>query len=295
MNLWIDPTLIIKDKQLATDVLSLLFTLKEEGFVVAGDVSTIDASVADLIAGEELLRKIPREECPAMIDFDKSEGVYVFWVDEEIWGKGLKPSDFIEIARKGKQRKASVSRNTAETDIRVEINLDGDGSSNINTGLKFFDHMLEQIARHGLTDLSIHCDGDLEVDEHHTIEDVSIALGQAITDALGDKKGIERYAFVLPMDEASATISLDLSGRPYLVFEGEFNREYVGDMPTEMIKHFFYSLAMNLQATLHIRFDGENDHHKVESIFKGFARVLKTAVEHNPRIKGKIPSSKGTL
>lgn len=155
--------------------------------------------------------------------------------------------------------------------------------------------MLEQIARHGFVDLNLRCDGDLEVDEHHTIEDVAIALGECITSALGDKKGIERYAFVLPMDETQATVAMDLSGRPYLVFEGEFNREYVGDMPTEMVKHFFYSLAMHLKATLQIEFKGDNDHHKIEAIFKGFARVLKTAVEKNPRIKNMIPSSKGRL
>ena len=143
--------------------------------------------------------------------------------------------------------------------------------------------------------LAITCKGDLEVDEHHTIEDVAIALGDTILKALGDKKGIERYAFVLPMDESQATVALDLSGRPYLTFEGDFKREYVGDMPTEMVKHFFYSLAMHLKATLHIEVKGDNDHHKIEAIFKGFARVLKTAVEKNPRIKHMIPSSKGSL
>lgn len=206
--------------------------------------------------------------------------------------------DFFELLssyQKGKERTASLSRTTNETDISISLNLDGTGKNEINTGLKFFDHMLEQIARHGFVDLNLRCDGDLEVDEHHTIEDVAIALGECITSALGDKKGIERYAFVLPMDETQATVAMDLSGRPYLVFEGEFNREYVGDMPTEMVKHFFYSLAMHLKATLQIEFKGDNDHHKIEAIFKGFARVLKTAVEKNPRIKNMIPSSKGRL
>lgn len=192
-------------------------------------------------------------------------------------------------------RKASIQRKTNETDINIDINLDGTGKADISTGLKFFDHMLEQIARHGLADLTLKCDGDLEVDEHHTIEDVAIALGEVISEALGSKKGIERYGFVLPMDEAQATVALDLSGRPYLVFEGEFNREYVGDLPTEMVKHFFYSLAMNLKATMQVSFTGENDHHKIEACFKGFARALKAAIEQNGRIKNQIPSSKGML
>jgi imidazoleglycerol-phosphate dehydratase/histidinol-phosphatase len=192
-------------------------------------------------------------------------------------------------------RKASIQRKTNETDINIDVNLDGTGKADISTGLKFFDHMLDQIARHGLVDLTLKCDGDLEVDEHHTIEDVAIALGEVITKALGNKKGIERYGFVLPMDEAQATVALDLSGRPYLVFEGTFKREYVGDFPTEMIKHFFYSLAMNLKATIHVSFAGENDHHKIEACFKGFARTLKMAIEQNGRIENLVPSSKGTL
>jgi len=192
-------------------------------------------------------------------------------------------------------RKANLKRSTKETDISISLNLDGTGKAEISTGLNFFDHMLEQIARHGLVDLRLTCDGDLEVDEHHTIEDVGIALGECISKALGNKKGIERYGFVLPMDETKAEISLDLSGRPYLVFEADFSREYVGDFPTEMTKHFFYSMAMNLKATLNINVQGENDHHKIEACFKGFARALKSAVEHNPRIINQIPSSKGSL
>ncbi|MFP8487505.1 imidazoleglycerol-phosphate dehydratase HisB [Gracilimonas sp. Q87] len=192
-------------------------------------------------------------------------------------------------------RKASVTRKTNETDISIDVNLDGTGKSDISTGLNFFDHMLDQIARHGLIDITLTCEGDLEVDEHHTIEDVAIALGEVITKALGNKMGIERYGFVLPMDETQATVAIDLSGRPYLVFEGDFNREYVGDFPTEMVEHFFYSLAMNLKATLHVSFSGKNDHHKIEACFKGLARSLKMAIEQNGRIKNLVPSSKGTL
>jgi imidazoleglycerol-phosphate dehydratase/histidinol-phosphatase len=192
-------------------------------------------------------------------------------------------------------RTSSRKRVTKETDILIEVNLDGSGKSRISTGLNFFDHMLEQIARHGLIDLHIDCKGDLHVDEHHTIEDVGIVLGECIAEAVGKKVGIERYGFVLAMDESKATVGLDLSGRPYLVFDGSFNREYVGDLPTEMVKHFFYSLAINLKATLNIEFQGENDHHKIEACFKGFAKALKTALERNPRRLNQLPSSKGVL
>lgn len=192
-------------------------------------------------------------------------------------------------------RKATVCRHTSETKIDITLNLDGTGVHHIKTGLRFFDHMLEQIARHGLIDLDIQCQGDLHIDEHHTIEDVGIALGQALSQAYGDKRGIDRYGFVLPMDEARATVALDLSGRPYLVFNASFDRVYVGDIPTDMIEHFFYSLATHMQATLHIDVLGANDHHKVEACFKGLARALKQAIEHNPRISGQVPSSKGSL
>ena len=163
----------------------------------------------------------------------------------------------------------------------------------ISTGLRFFDHMLEQIARHGLIDLNIQCQGDLGIDEHHTIEDVGIALGKALSQAYRDKRGIDRYGFVLPMDEARALVALDLSGRPYLVFNANFARDYVGDIPTDMIEHFFYSLATHMQATLHIEVLGSNDHHKVEACFKGLGRALKQSIEYNTRISGQIPSSKG--
>jgi imidazoleglycerol-phosphate dehydratase/histidinol-phosphatase len=192
-------------------------------------------------------------------------------------------------------RKAEIIRKTNETDIAVRINLDGTGKASIQTGLPFFDHMLEQIARHGLVDLTISCKGDLKIDEHHTIEDTAIALGECLAKAIGDKRGIERYSWALPMDETLALVSLDLSGRPYLQFEAELKREYVGDFPTEMTRHFFYSLAIALKATLQMRVSGENDHHQIEALFKGFARCLRGAVSRNPRIRSLVPSSKGIL
>jgi imidazoleglycerol phosphate dehydratase HisB len=195
----------------------------------------------------------------------------------------------------GLRRTAERKRTTKETDIFIRVDLDGSGKSTIDTGIPFFDHMLEQISRHGFIDMEIYCKGDLQIDEHHTIEDVAITLGECLSQALGDKRGIERYGFVLAMDESKSTVALDLSGRPYLVFDAEFSREKVGDFPTEMTKHFFYSLAMGLKATINIKTEGENDHHKIESTFKGFARTLKQAVAGNYKDPDSIPSSKGTL
>jgi imidazoleglycerol phosphate dehydratase HisB len=224
------------------------------------------------------------------IDFDEESNEYILQTPA---GTDLIKS-WKDIARQliSTSRTGLVKRDTRETKISVELNLDGTGTCTCHTGLGFFDHMLEQIARHGGIDLNIRCDGDLHVDEHHTIEDVALALGTALDQAFGNRAGIERYAFVLPMDESRATVALDLSGRPYLVFEANFTRDKVGDLPTEMVKHFFYSLAMNLRATLHIEAKGENDHHIIEACFKGFARCLKSAKQ---RTGSGIPSSKGIL
>lgn len=193
------------------------------------------------------------------------------------------------------ERTAEMHRQTAETDVHVKLNLDGDGTAKIDTGLNFFDHMLDQIAKHGLIDLELTCKGDLEVDEHHTIEDVAIALGETITKAIDNKVGIQRYSFLLPMDESKAEIALDLSGRPYVAFDADFKRAMVGDFPTEMTEHFFYSLAMHLKATLHISVSGSNDHHKIEAIFKGLARCLRVAVSRSERQFNILPSTKNLL
>ncbi|MGS0748790.1 bifunctional histidinol-phosphatase/imidazoleglycerol-phosphate dehydratase HisB [Halpernia sp. GG3] len=191
-------------------------------------------------------------------------------------------------------RKCKVIRNTNETKISVELNLDGSGKSNINTGLAFFDHMLEQISKHGNFDLNISVDGDLQVDEHHTIEDTAIVLGECFLQALGTKKGIERYAFVLPMDDCLAQIALDFGGRNWLVWDVEFKREKIGEMPTEMFYHFFKSFSDASKSNLNIKCEGENEHHKIESIFKAFAKVLKTAAKQDQN-NFSIPSTKGSL
>jgi len=189
-------------------------------------------------------------------------------------------------------RRASVQRNTKETRIRVEVDLDRTAEPQTHTGLPFFDHMLEQIGKHGGFALSVQAEGDLHIDEHHTIEDTGLALGQALREALGDKRGIGRYGFTLPMDETLASAALDFSGRPYFVFEGEFKRERVGDMPTELVPHFFRSLCDAAGLNLHLSVRGDNDHHKVEACFKALARALRQAL---PRQGTALPSTKGAL
>ncbi len=191
-------------------------------------------------------------------------------------------------------RTASVVRKTSETNIVVNLNLDGEGCSDIHTGLGFFDHMLEQIARHGNIDLSVQCDGDLHVDEHHTIEDVALTLGDCLAKALGDKRGIERYGYCLPMDDCLCQVAIDFGGRPWLVWDAEFHRERIGEMPTEMFYHFWKSLSDNARMNINIKAEGQNEHHKIEGIFKAFARALKMAVRRDIN-HFVLPSSKGTL
>ncbi|ETN95539.1 bifunctional histidinol-phosphatase/imidazoleglycerol-phosphate dehydratase HisB [Zhouia amylolytica] len=191
-------------------------------------------------------------------------------------------------------RVADVVRKTNETDISITLNLDGTGKSNISTGLAFFDHMLDQIARHGQMDLDINVKGDLEVDEHHTIEDTAIALGEVFSKALGNKLGIERYGFALPMDDCLAQVAIDFGGRNWLVWEADFKREMIGKMPTEMFYHFFKSFTDGAKANLNIKAEGQNEHHKIEAIFKAFAKAIKVAVKRDPD-KMVLPSTKGVL
>ncbi len=192
------------------------------------------------------------------------------------------------------ERIAEVKRKTKETDIYIKVNLDGLGRCDIDTGLGFFDHMLEQIGKHGMMDLTIKTKGDLEVDEHHTIEDTAIVLGGCLLEALGDKRGIERYGYCLPMDDCLCSVALDFGGRPWLVWDAEFHREKIGEMPTEMFLHFFKSLSDAARMNLNIRAEGQNEHHKIEGIFKALARSLKMAVRRDI-YHYELPSTKGML
>ena len=208
----------------------------------------------------------------------------------------LKTSSWKDIYEflKLKDRTAEIARKTNETDIKIKLNLDGTGKAEISTGIAFFDHMLDQIARHGQMDLEVNVDGDLEVDEHHTIEDTAIALGEVYAKALGNKLGIERYGFCLPMDDCLAQVAIDFGGRNWLVWEADFKREMVGKMPTEMFYHFFKSFTDGAKANLNVKAEGTNEHHKIEAIFKAFAKAIKMAVKRDTE-KMILPSTKGML
>ncbi len=246
-----------------------------QSFVI-GDRLTDMQLAANLGAKGIMLSKAPEGELPE--------------------GCVMATDDWHEIARYilSHGRSAVVERNTKETRILVEVDLDGHGKSEIDTGLKFFDHMLWQIPHHSGISLVVKCKGDLEVDEHHTMEDVAIALGEALLKALGDKRGIERYGFVLPMDESRAMVLIDLGGRIEFQWSVPFTREYVGDTPTEMFRHFFQSLCCALKCNLHIEATGDNNHHLIEGVFKAFARALRMAIHRDP-FNYQLPSSKGTL
>ena len=187
-------------------------------------------------------------------------------------------------------------RKTKETDIKIGMDINGTGKYEIDTGIGFFNHMLELFSKHSLIDLRVEVKGDLNIDEHHTVEDIGIVLGQALKEALGDKKGIRRYGFLLPMDESLAEVAIDLGGRPYLVWNVPFKRDQIGDMPTELFEDFFKDLSDNLCANIHVNLRyGRNDHHKAEAVFKAFAKALKFAVDKDPRAKDLLPSTKGKL
>ncbi|PVY40759.1 bifunctional histidinol-phosphatase/imidazoleglycerol-phosphate dehydratase HisB [Pontibacter virosus] len=220
----------------------------------------------------------------------------IFIGEQKVEDVALSTNDWDEIYTflKLPARRASIRRQTNETDIAIDLNLDGTGKMDIHTGLGFFDHMLEQLAKHGKLDLSIQVKGDLHIDEHHTIEDTGLALGEAFLAALGDKKGISRYGFLLPMDDVLAQVAIDFSGRPWTVWEAEFKREKVGDMPTEMFFHFFKSFSDTAKCNLNVKAEGQNEHHKIEAIFKAFAKAIQIAVKRNPG-DNSIPSTKGTL
>ena len=230
------------------------------------------------------------------VELAKNLGCKAILISEENCAEAaLTSNDWYDIYNylKKTPRISRVNRKTSETDIQIELNLDGSGKSAINTGIGFFDHMLEQISRHGNIDLSVNVKGDLHIDEHHTVEDVAIALGEAVLKALGKKKGIERYSFVLPMDDCLAQVALDFGGRPWLVWEVRFTREKIGELPAELFFHFFKSFSDNAKCNLNINASGDNEHHKIEAIFKAFAKAIKLAVKQTDNFN--LPSTKGIL
>lgn len=239
-----------------------------------------------LRAGQiDLSRSYLIGERDADLEVARGLGIQSIRVTDETWQ---------QIARRlaAPGRTATISRKTRETDITVEVRLDEETPISAATGIGFFDHMLEQVAKHGGFSLQLSCSGDLHIDEHHTVEDCALALGQALKAALGDKRGIQRYGFLLPMDEALAQVAIDLSGRPYFVFEGKFGRDQIGELPTELVPHFFRSLAEALGAAINIKVDGENTHHMIEACFKGVGRTLRQAIRVTDT---QLPSTKGTL
>ncbi|MES2431517.1 MAG: bifunctional histidinol-phosphatase/imidazoleglycerol-phosphate dehydratase HisB [Bacteroidota bacterium] len=246
------------------------------------------------------------------VQLAKNLGCKAFWLNNDAGLGAAEIKDTIEELRKNvialetpnwstiyeylklPPRIVKHERNTNETKISIEVNLDGTGKASVDTGLAFFDHMLDQIARHGNIDLNVTCKGDLHIDEHHSIEDTGIALGEAIAKALGDKRGIERYGFLLPMDDCLAQVAIDFGGRNWIVWDAEFKREKIGEMPTEMFFHFFKSFSDASKSNLNIKAEGENEHHKIESIFKGFAKAIKMAVKRDIN-NNALPSTKGVL
>lgn len=224
------------------------------------------------------------------------------WSEEQLRGKGLDSVcrlvtgdwDRIYAFLRSELRRSRVRRVTGETEIEVELSLDGQGRTDISTGLGFFDHMLDQLGRHGGMDLTVKASGDLHVDEHHTIEDTALALGQAFSEAIGDKRGMERYAFVLPMDDSLATVAVDFGGRPWIRWDVEFRRDRIGEVPTEMFYHFFKSFTDTARCNLSVAAEGENDHHRIEAVFKAFARAVGQAVRLDPD-HNRLPTTKGTL
>ncbi len=295
MKIYIYPTALKSDNEnlLPEGALFGMKYLQEADAELSFDMESLSGFQRELIINEGIKNgDFKSSEADGVI---KKEKIYLFESNDESIEQADRWTDLTRSIL-FPSRKASLKRETKETKISISVNLDGTGKSEISTGLSFFDHMLDQIARHGLLDLELTCEGDLEVDEHHTIEDTAISLGQVLLKAISvNKAGIQRYGFVLPMDEAQATVAIDLSDRPYLRWDVDLKREYVGDFPTEMLEHFFYSLAMNVKATLHVKASGKNEHHIIESVFKGFAKSLRFAISRNERIRGILPTTKGII
>ncbi len=293
----IDKKFFNIDSDISSGLISSLKKLSERNLLI--EVKGID------LTSEKLFRRILMLEGIKINDSSNNQPVKIISI---VPGKS-KAENSIAVTKNGKintfekavnqiltnLRTSNQHRKTKETDINVEVSLDGKSETAINTGIGFFDHMLEQIAKHANINLKIDVKGDLHVDEHHTVEDVGITLGNALYEALGDKRGIKRYGYFLPMDDSIANCAIDLGGRSYLNFNCKFNREFVGEFPTELTEEFFRGLASGLKANIFIKAKGKNDHHKIEAIFKAFAKSLNEACKYDERNEGMLPSTKGVL
>jgi imidazoleglycerol phosphate dehydratase HisB len=277
----------VEDITFEKDVIHTLYSISKQLnyeliFIGNKKKTRVISKAINIFKSESIVFKMQDE-----VDTIKSNEQYI---NKEIF----KNWDEVYAGLKSSSRKIIHSRNTNETKIEIEMNLDGNGTYNISTGLNFFNHMIEQLSKHSLIDLDLKVNGDLHIDEHHTIEDTAIALGEAVSKALGNKRGIERYGFLLPMDDCLAQVAIDFGGRSWLVWDVEFKREYVGDVPTEMFYHFFKSFSDAAKCNLNIKAEGDNEHHKIESIFKAFAKSIKMAVAKDEN-NDTLPSTKGSL
>jgi imidazoleglycerol-phosphate dehydratase/histidinol-phosphatase len=288
-NIFIEAAIISFDSPASQGLISGLSALQSAGCKLFTDAE-IPVSVKTVFASEGISFKTTTTA--VTMDYFVNTGKKGLTLNKEtkVETFGAAAKDIL-----ARLRSSVVVRNTKETQITVEVALDSKKESAINTGIGFFDHMLDQIARHGNIYLSVKVKGDLHVDEHHTVEDTGIALGMAIAEALGSKKGIKRYGFLLPMDDSIAYCALDLGGRAYLKFKAKFSRELVGEFPTELVEEFFRALSSGLKANIYLKVKGDNDHHKIEALFKAFAKALNDAIRIDPRAEGALPSTKGVL
>jgi imidazoleglycerol-phosphate dehydratase/histidinol-phosphatase len=272
-------------------LLKALFLLRDYSYSIESDIHEINPLILEFLNKNGLDITGYDKQNPAIKILIKGKTA------GDVYTVGKTNKNVLDIVTRllRKRRSAKVERKTKETDIKIAIDIDGEGKSKIKTGIGFFDHMLDQIARHSNINLKVDVKGDLDVDEHHTVEDTGIALGEAIKQALGDKKGIKRFGYFLPMDDSIAKCAIDLSGRSYLNFKCKFERERVGQFPTELSEEFFRGVALGMMANIYLEAKGKNDHHKIESMFKAFAKSLNEAFRIDERAKGQLPSTKGKL
>lgn len=290
-RIYIAPEFFNMKAKASNGLLKALFLLRDYSYSIESDIHEINPLILEFLNKNGLDITGYDKQNPAIKILIKGKTA------GDVYTVGKTNKNVLDIVTRllRKRRSAKVERKTKETDIKIAIDIDGEGKSKIKTGIGFFDHMLDQIARHSNINLKVDVKGDLDVDEHHTVEDTGIALGEAIKQALGDKKGIKRFGYFLPMDDSIAKCAIDLSGRSYLNFKCKFERERVGQFPTELTEEFFRGVALGMTANIYLEAKGKNDHHKIESMFKAFAKSLNEAFRIDERAKGQLPSTKGKL